>query len=386
MLCKISPLTRCIFAAFKKDCSFQVVLSLLAVAALADPQYRGLYPSTRGVLFRHPGAGYRGHAIGYAAAPRFAYSTRTESLAYPGASAVSYAGSPAINIEVARPVAVAPVAAPVVAKAAPVAPVVANVAHAPLLKAVPAVPHQPVAVVKEAVPVPKVESSQYHAQDEAGNYEYGYNNINSAKHERGNAYAGTVEGTYSYIDGHGLPQKVDYVADNLGFRATGTNFVNTAATSGIPAPVLGRYRRAPESESESQYLGTTAYGAVNPGYGNYYAQQPLAYNGYNNLAYNNLGYNNLGYNNLGYSVNPGYYNTYNNLGLYGNAAYNNNLYNNAAAFSSTAALYPETPVAAVHAAPVVAAASQAPVAPAGRYADLVRVKNNPGHAVSYRVY
>jgi len=51
-------------------------------------------------------------------------------------------------------------------------------------------------------------------KDELGNYEYSYNNINSAKHESGNALTGVV-GTYSYVDGFGAPQRVDYVADGL---------------------------------------------------------------------------------------------------------------------------------------------------------------------------
>ena len=67
------------------------------------------------------------------------------------------------------------------------------------------------------VQVPQVQSSQFHAQDEFGNLQYGYNNLNSVKHEVGNTYGG-VSGTYSYVDANGLLQKVEYVADGLGFR------------------------------------------------------------------------------------------------------------------------------------------------------------------------
>jgi hypothetical protein len=77
-----------------------------------------------------------------------------------------------------------------------------------------------------------VTASQYHSQDEFGNYDYSYNNINSAKREYGNAHTG-VTGTYSYVDGLGATQRVDYVADDFGFRATGTNFPTTAATLGL---------------------------------------------------------------------------------------------------------------------------------------------------------
>merc|ERR1712242_3246 len=60
-------------------------------------------------------------------------------------------------------------------------------------------------------------SSQYQAQDEFGNLQYGYANINSAKTETGNTYAG-VTGGYSYVDANNKLQTVNYVADGLGFR------------------------------------------------------------------------------------------------------------------------------------------------------------------------
>ena len=75
----------------------------------------------------------------------------------------------------------------------------------------------PVTYQVPQVQVPQVQSSQFHAQDEFGNLQYGYNNLNSVKHEVGNTYGG-VSGTYSYVDAHGLLQKVEYVADGLGFR------------------------------------------------------------------------------------------------------------------------------------------------------------------------
>jgi hypothetical protein len=77
-------------------------------------------------------------------------------------------------------------------------------------------------------------SSQYQAQDELGNIAYGYSNINSAKHEQGNA-AGAVAGTYSYNDEAGT-HTVSYVADDFGFRlvAPTTNAVVAAA----PGPVV----------------------------------------------------------------------------------------------------------------------------------------------------
>ena len=106
------------------------------------------------------------------------------------------------------------IAAPaVIAKAAPV--VVAAAPAAVLTKAAP------------AIAAPGVHATQYHAQDELSNYEFGYKNPNSARMEKGNAAAGTVEGSYSYLDGHGLTQKVNYVADAYGFRVVGTNGAST---------------------------------------------------------------------------------------------------------------------------------------------------------------
>merc|ERR1711981_1192189 len=66
------------------------------------------------------------------------------------------------------------------------------------------------------VPAPAI-SSQFAAQDEFGNSQYGYSNLNSAKHEVGNAYTG-VSGSYQYVDAAGKLQTVNYVADHLGFR------------------------------------------------------------------------------------------------------------------------------------------------------------------------
>merc|ERR1712117_582847 len=44
---------------------------------------------------------------------------------------------------------------------------------------------------------------------------------NSEKQEVGNTQSGQVKGHYSYVDGNGMNRRVDYVADNNGFRASG---------------------------------------------------------------------------------------------------------------------------------------------------------------------
>ena len=73
----------------------------------------------------------------------------------------------------------------------------------------------------EPAPITPVTSSQFQAQDEAGNIAYGYQNVNSAKQERGNIHGG-VEGSYSYVDEAGV-HTVNYVADDFGFRVVGDN-------------------------------------------------------------------------------------------------------------------------------------------------------------------
>merc|ERR1719516_719024 len=75
----------------------------------------------------------------------------------------------------------------------------------------------PVAPVTYAAPIAPYVGSQYHAQDELGNLNYGYSNLNSAKAEAGNTYGG-VSGGYSYVDANGVLQQVQYVADAAGFR------------------------------------------------------------------------------------------------------------------------------------------------------------------------
>jgi len=119
-----------------------------------------------------------------------AYGYPYGNLAYGG-----YAGLPYTTVAAAAPVA-APVAAAPVA-AAPVA----YAAAAPTYAAY----------------APYTAGSQFHAQDEFGNLNYGYANINSNAHVVGNTYGG-VSGGYSYVDANGELQQVQYVADGAGFR------------------------------------------------------------------------------------------------------------------------------------------------------------------------
>merc|ERR1712158_218094 len=95
----------------------------------------------------------------------------------------------------------------------------------------------PVAPVVAPVPAPAI-SSQFAAQDEFGNTQYGYSNLNSAKHEVGNAFTG-VSGSYQYVDANGKLQTVNYVADALGFRVEDTRLPVAPVYDGVApeAPV-----------------------------------------------------------------------------------------------------------------------------------------------------
>merc|ERR1711892_1460816 len=130
------------------------------------------------------------------------------SAPYP--TAYGYAAGPAHAVHVPQAVTLAAVpaaAVPAVVKSAPVAAVA--VAAAPVA----AVQAAPVAAVHAAPAVQTVTSSQYHAQDEAGNYKYGYKNINSAKEAAGNVHDHYEAGYYT-----DHARTVQYVADVNGFR------------------------------------------------------------------------------------------------------------------------------------------------------------------------
>merc|ERR1711997_279511 len=119
---------------------------------------------------------------------------------YYGGVAAPFVGAPlnyAYAPQTAYPYTYAPYAQAYAQVAAPVA------APAPIVAAAPAV-------------IPPL-SSQFHAGDEFGNSQYGYSNLNSAKHEVGNAF-GQKSGSYQYVDPAGNLQTVSYVADELGFR------------------------------------------------------------------------------------------------------------------------------------------------------------------------
>merc|ERR1712038_2239674 len=197
-------------------------------------------------------------------------------------------------------------------------------------------------VIAPAVPAPAV-SSQFQTQDEFKNTAYGYSNINSAKHEVGNAYGG-VTGSYSYVDANGVLQTTNYIADGLGFRVVASNLpVAPAAPEVAPleapvfnleAPVYTGVAPAPVEDTpevkaaKAEFQATFDEVAARTKRSTPAATLPLAYGGF---------------------AHPGFY----------------------------------------AAAPLVAAPAPAaavvPSAPATRAAVLTKVQLNPGHAVAYRV-
>jgi len=96
--------------------------------------------------------------------------------------------------------------------------------------------------------LPSVPSSQFHAQDEFGQFSFGYENINSKKTETKDAF-GVTRGSYEYVDANGALQIVNYVADPVnGFRVAGTNIPVAPVAPQIPvhAPLI-----APEPVMET---------------------------------------------------------------------------------------------------------------------------------------
>merc|ERR1711971_1399285 len=87
------------------------------------------------------------------------------------------------------------------------------------------------------IPAPiQAPSSQFHAQDEFGQFSFGYENINSAKTETKDAF-GVTRGSYQYIDANGIVQTVNYIADDInGFRVAGTNIPVAVAAAQPVAP------------------------------------------------------------------------------------------------------------------------------------------------------
>jgi len=240
-------------------------------------------------------------------------------------------------------------------------------------------------------------SSQFHAQDEFGQFSFGHAGGPSARTEARNAY-GVTTGSYQYIDANGLLQTVNYIADPVnGFRVAGTNLPVAGAAPAVeplaapvfdlPLPVAVEDTAevaAAKAEFAAAYDAAAAAAAAAPEEAAERKRRdadeeeaaPVA------ALPAVLPYPYAG----AYGVGAGLFG-----GVYA-AAPGAIVANIAHAAPTVAALpaatYAAAPIAAPLAAPAVAATyAAAPLAAAApsREAVLTTVKLNPGHAISYRV-
>jgi len=188
----------------------QVILSTLLAVSTADPFYIN-YGTHRSLPYVYTAGLRSGYITPVVRTVHTAPVAHVATVTHVTRVAPVAPVAPAVRVAPVAPVpAVAPVAevAPV-ARVAPVAPVAGAAPVAPV-----AVKSLPVSAVSPEGVVPSVSSSQFHSQDEAGNFAFGYNNVNGAREESGNVDTGVTTG--SYTDAYG--RQVNYVADNYGFR------------------------------------------------------------------------------------------------------------------------------------------------------------------------
>merc|ERR1711887_266181 len=285
------------------------------------------------------GAGLYNGAYGYAAAAPYA-----AAYAAPAATAIDakFAYGAPITALNAGPLTAGPVAAaPALAATAPIVGAQYAAAYSPAVAAVPAAvapaayAAAPVtyaaapAAAPVAAPIAGPVSSQFQAQDEFGNLAYGYQNINSAKQEQGNALGG-VTGSYTYADEAGV-HTVNYVADDFGFRVASDN-LPVAPVHNAALPVAPVHAAAPVVDTPEVAEAKAAFFAA------FEAEASRTKRSAQLAAFGPTAYAGL-----------------------------------------ATGLLPAAPVAAAaYAAPLAAAAPS-------REAVLTTVKLNPGHAVFYRV-
>merc|ERR1712172_341050 len=169
----------------------------------------------------------------------------------------------------------------------------------------------PYAAAPYAAYAPYSAGSQFHAQDEFGNLNYGYTNINSVKQEVGNAYGG-VTGGYSYVDANNQLQRVEYVADGLGFRVADSRLPMAPVYDGVaptfnPEPLVAPEDTAEVKAAKAAHMAALEAAAAHAGerkrreaepgfaygFGTFHPQpQPhyLPYNHYNFYNYHGLPY------------------------------------------------------------------------------------------------
>merc|ERR1711955_128435 len=230
-------------------------------------------------------------------------------------------------------------------------------------------------------------STQFHAQDEFGQFSFGHAGGPLARTEARNAY-GVTTGSYQYVDANGLLQTVNYVADPVnGFRVAGTNLpVGPAVPAAAPleAPVFDlpvpvavedTAAAADRKKREAEEVAVAAAPAI--------AALPYPYAAGLNLAYAGLPL-------AAPAVLPA-------AAAVAHAPIVKSVVETPAAVKTEVAATPvisyaaapaiAAPALSYAAAPAIAAAAPVAVAAAApsRDAVLTQIKLNPGHATFYRV-
>ncbi|KAL7298833.1 hypothetical protein TKK_0008572 [Trichogramma kaykai] len=100
-------------------------------------------------------------------------------------------------------------------------------------------------LAQAAEPLQQFTQSQNTA---TGEYGFSYSGGPSAKTEY-RALDGTTTGTYSYVDANGQLQSVSYIADEAGFRATGTNIPQARKKRGILYQPVTAFAALPAASS-----------------------------------------------------------------------------------------------------------------------------------------
>jgi len=108
----------------------------------------------------------------------------------------------------------------------------------------PVIPYTPIAVQPAAVPTEY--KSQFHSQDELGQFSFGHISADQAHHQVRD-FTGAVQGSYTYINAEGEQVVAHYIADSNGFRVS-SNDLPVAPTFDGEAPVAPVAPEAPVLE------------------------------------------------------------------------------------------------------------------------------------------
>lgn len=118
-----------------------------------------------------------------------------------------------------------------------VAPGFAYAFRAPATAKLPPAPGSGRSLRPPRLAAPSIYKTQYHSQDQLGQYAFGYVGDASTAHEV-RTLDGAVRGSYTYVDSDGQLQTANYIADDKGFRVEATNLPHVPQTKDEPAPLL----------------------------------------------------------------------------------------------------------------------------------------------------